>query len=1160
MTDERQNYALVMKGGGLKGLACIGALRELQRFYGFDLYVGTSAGAIIASLLGAGYSADEMEEILRTKNFSEFLTERFRAVTNLLFYGGLFQGTALSAWIEGLLATKLDSPTRVTFQQLPYHVRIYASRRDVDALIFDSIVSPDMSVAHAVRCSVAIPFFFTPERNQGLNVFDGGMRHNYPVKKLLEQTPDKKFIGLYLGDRIYSPPKPGILRDLLSISTEATDTEALAKYRAETIVIDPKPVSTLDFSLSNEEKVHLLSQGRAAALEFLHNNGLVGQTEFRNAVEVADRRREEALTARAKRKFWTRLTRGLWLTALTVMFAVPLLVIYRSEFGLVADKAHYRDIARRNGEWIGVDPITKRHVSGLNSHYEVTYEGKPRRPKTISQKNGSGSLAGGLIGVANDTYEGECSTALVSSLLLSYKSDGSIDSEILHDQNSIEVENIQYPSPVVGQFLNATFPCDHGGSGIRVVRFERDPIGKQETVSFLDKDRNPRPNVNGVYGERRTYDESGRTIYVTSLGPSFENWNGNKGYASVQYSHNSGGLKLSEEYFARDGTKTLSKDGIAKTLYSYDSLGNEIETRYLNLAGNLTPSVKLGAAIIRSKYDERGNLVEQTHFGADHKPVVTKQNYWRVLTKYDDRGFRSETSFFDAENRPTLESDGYASWHSKRDKRLNPYEESRFGSDGLPIYGKEEGKSEHTLYKHDERSNIIEQKHLGKNREPVLLKDGVAIARFTYSATNKKKTADYFDVNAQPTLSTDGYSSWQSTFDERGNELKTSHFGIKGQPVLTAQGISSWQNKYDANGRRVETIYIGLDNQPLADESGVTIVRSQYDQRGNQIHRTYFNADQQPVGDSDGVHMYQYKYDDRDRKVEAWTYNPEGKLLGGGTRSQYDDRGNAIETVFHDELSQPNLVAKHEYDERDRELVRRYFGSDGKLTFNSEGVAGGRHKYDSRGNKSEITLFGLDGNIASNLTGLATIRMKHNEKDQLIERVTLDSSGTPKLIDGYAFSRMLYDDRGNEIEKRYLDTLANLVEIDGGFAIERSKFNERKQLLETAYFDINDKAVAGKLGWAVATNEYNALGLHVVRRFFGVDRSPVASIHSGRSIVRYTYDDRYLTTEEASFDSNDRPVNRLDELWHKKSMIYDANGKLQKTVLTTTDGGVVAQK
>jgi len=333
-------FALVMKGGGLKGLACIGALRELQPFYNFDLYVGTSAGAIIAALLGAGYSATEMEDILRDMNFSKFLSERFKTITNLIFYGGLFRGIELRNWVDRLLAEKLRSPTRVLFSQLPHHVRIYACRRESDALIFDSEKLPDMSVAHAVRCSVAIPLFFTPEKDQGLHVFDGGMRHNYPVKKLLEQTPDKDFIGLYLGDPIYNPSaKPSVIGDLISVSFEATDVEALREYSQKTVVIDPKPISTLDFSLSAEEKTFLVSQGRAAALEFLERRGHVNQAQVDQARNLAATHKVAALAARQKRTRRFRIIRRS-LLALVIM----LLLIWKfGAFGLwrfVTDTVH----------------------------------------------------------------------------------------------------------------------------------------------------------------------------------------------------------------------------------------------------------------------------------------------------------------------------------------------------------------------------------------------------------------------------------------------------------------------------------------------------------------------------------------------------------------------------------------------------------------------------------------------------------------------------------------------------------------------------------------------------------------------------------------------------------------------------------------------------
>jgi len=59
-TVMRETVALIMKGGSVKGLAYIGAPRELEKYYDFDWFIGTSADAIAAVLLAAGYSAEHL--------------------------------------------------------------------------------------------------------------------------------------------------------------------------------------------------------------------------------------------------------------------------------------------------------------------------------------------------------------------------------------------------------------------------------------------------------------------------------------------------------------------------------------------------------------------------------------------------------------------------------------------------------------------------------------------------------------------------------------------------------------------------------------------------------------------------------------------------------------------------------------------------------------------------------------------------------------------------------------------------------------------------------------------------------------------------------------------------------------------------------------------
>src|SRR5262245_10146036 len=79
--------ALIMKGGGIKGLAYVGALETLTKKYHFNWFIGTSAGAIAAVLLGAGFGTEELEGILKNKNFGDFFDAKwYQQPINFIFY------------------------------------------------------------------------------------------------------------------------------------------------------------------------------------------------------------------------------------------------------------------------------------------------------------------------------------------------------------------------------------------------------------------------------------------------------------------------------------------------------------------------------------------------------------------------------------------------------------------------------------------------------------------------------------------------------------------------------------------------------------------------------------------------------------------------------------------------------------------------------------------------------------------------------------------------------------------------------------------------------------------------------------------------------------------------------------------------------------------
>jgi len=318
-----------MKGGGIKGIAYVGALEVLDSHYEFNWYAGTSAGAITATLLAAGYSTEELKKILEEKDFNDFKDAGFfKKLWNLRFKGGLYEAFTFKTWLNGLLGTKLKKNTQILFGNLEgFRLTIYASKRESEAIVFDSIETKEIPVSHAARSSMSIPFVFTPEKQFGFNVYDGGLQNNYPVEQILRIAPkNTTFLGLYLGPEIYEEKKAssnifGIFKELIAIGTEGTDFAALKKYEDETVVIDPRPVSTLQFKLSEKEKDFLLEAGRLGALKYLIKHGKVNKHEFPD-LEKRQRRFEAIrsdLTVIANRRRTKK--RMIWLTILLLTFS-----------------------------------------------------------------------------------------------------------------------------------------------------------------------------------------------------------------------------------------------------------------------------------------------------------------------------------------------------------------------------------------------------------------------------------------------------------------------------------------------------------------------------------------------------------------------------------------------------------------------------------------------------------------------------------------------------------------------------------------------------------------------------------------------------------------------------------------------------------------------
>ncbi|SOC21049.1 NTE family protein [Ureibacillus xyleni] len=281
----------VFSGGGIKGFAYVGALQVLEeKNFTFKRVAGTSAGAIFACLIAAGYSASEVEEMLDDLNLKSLLdppkparTLPFLKWINLYFRMGLYKGKAL----EKLFYRKLAAKGVVTFNDLPRgSLKLIAS----DLTNGKMVVIPDdlqkygfewrkFPVSKALRMSCGIPFFFEPIKlhdNKGECVFvDGGVLSNFPLW-VFHQNKERPILGFKLshpGEEM-EPRKIAngldLFDALFKTMKTAHDERYISRKHEKSIVFIPvENVSSTQFDIDEEMKQQLIDIGRKKTMKFL---------------------------------------------------------------------------------------------------------------------------------------------------------------------------------------------------------------------------------------------------------------------------------------------------------------------------------------------------------------------------------------------------------------------------------------------------------------------------------------------------------------------------------------------------------------------------------------------------------------------------------------------------------------------------------------------------------------------------------------------------------------------------------------------------------------------------------------------------------------------------------------------------------------------------
>lgn len=307
---------LVCEGGGVKGIGLVGAVTRLaEAGYGFPRVAGSSAGAVVGSLVAALQHAGEplsrLEDVMRAVDYRRFrdadLLGQLPVIGRglaLLVHDGLYEGRYLEQFLTGALGElgvstfgdlRIPATDAAAEGMPPEHAyRLVVtvsdlSRRRLTRLPWDlrgyGADPDDYPVPRAVRASAAIPFFFRPVRQPTADGdatwVDGGLLSNFPIE-LFDRAdsldPRWPTFGVRLTTRPPTPPLTPPVEGPLAIGLAALDTlltdqgtsyleDACTVQR--TVFVPTSGVSIVDFDIDRETQERLYRAGREAAAEFL---------------------------------------------------------------------------------------------------------------------------------------------------------------------------------------------------------------------------------------------------------------------------------------------------------------------------------------------------------------------------------------------------------------------------------------------------------------------------------------------------------------------------------------------------------------------------------------------------------------------------------------------------------------------------------------------------------------------------------------------------------------------------------------------------------------------------------------------------------------------------------------------------------------------------
>lgn len=267
---------LILSGGGVKGIAHIGALKALSENHILDTietFVGSSIGAIVCALYVIGITPDEMFDFIKAFDLSKIKSVH---MFDFIQKYGFDNGIKLEFLLYNLFQLK-DNKFDITFKELFEKTKkkliiTTTCVNDKKVRYLSHETSPDMPIIIALRMSTCIPLFYTPVNHQNMLYIDGGCIDNYPINLFNDRL--EEVIGIYLTDIRSICQKidnlESYLFNVIQCLMEGVTFNSVKGYEKYTISVKLDQVNIANFKIDIDKKIMTYKAGYDAVINYLN--------------------------------------------------------------------------------------------------------------------------------------------------------------------------------------------------------------------------------------------------------------------------------------------------------------------------------------------------------------------------------------------------------------------------------------------------------------------------------------------------------------------------------------------------------------------------------------------------------------------------------------------------------------------------------------------------------------------------------------------------------------------------------------------------------------------------------------------------------------------------------------------------------------------------